>query len=295
MKIKIAFSRMRFVNKPNGSFDWGKLNNSFKNVEMEPIDICNAIYMGYAYTAWMEGKRNKENFICAQHVAVDLDTQDFRSSFDCLIDNPFVRNYGAILHTTPTHTPHAPKARVIFLLDEPITNLLGYELAMETIYAQFDGADKACIDGARFFFGNGKLSETHDTGGIWITSENICFPIKDLRTYARQYSAQKKHERESMPPSQSAPRPADTPPDLEEIENKLLTIDSYLLPYDWWLKTVAGLKHEFGDTAFWLAKRWSDRPGKEEFTERKWQTLGNHDRPATIATVYKVIQDYAPA
>lgn len=294
MKIKIAFNRMRFAYKPGDDLNWERFNTAFKNVELDLIEIVNAIYLGHAYTAWMDGKRNKQNFTCAQHIAVDLDTRDYRSSFDCLSEHPFVRQYGAILHTTPTHTPQAPKARVIFLLDEPITTLTGYELAIETIYAQFDGADTSCVDGARFFFGNGKLSETNDTSGIWF-SDSVCFPLKDLRLYAKQYTCNKKHEKELAAPPPASDRPTHTDkPDLTEIENKLLTIDSYALPYDWWLKTIAGLKHEFGDAAFWIAKQWSDRPGKAELTERKWQTLGQHERPATIATVYRVIQEYAP-
>lgn len=290
MKIKIAFNRMRFIHKPGKDLNWEQFNQNFKNVELDVMEICNAIYRGHAYTAWMNGKRNKENFICAQHVAVDMDTQNYLSSLDALSEHPLVREYGAILHTTPTHSAQAPKARCIFLLDEPIDTLAGYELAQETIYSLFDGADTACVDGARFFFGNGKLRENHTPEGIWF-SEKICFPLKDLRLFAQQYRQNARHDETEK--RQAPPRPATGEQmSLDDIEQKLLGIDAYTLSYDWWIKTVAGLKHEFGDAAFWVAKRWSDRPGKEELTERKWQSLGNHTNPATIATVYRVIKEY---
>lgn len=132
---------------------WATFNDSFVNRELEAIDVANEIYMGHAYTAWCEGRRKKENFICGQHLAVDLDTGDARSSLDVLEQHELVQMYGGIIHTTPSHAPQSPRARVIFFLNEPINSPTGYSAASEFIASLFDGADTVCKDPARFFYG----------------------------------------------------------------------------------------------------------------------------------------------
>src|SRR5690606_520539 len=137
---------------PQGDPRWDAFNNGFVNQELEPVDIANQIYTGHAYTTWMNGKRKLENFLCAQHIAVDMDTGDERSSFDYLLHHDLVRMYASLMHTTPSQTTDAPRARVIFLLDTPITDAQGYQRAAKFLIAQF-GADPACSDASRFFYG----------------------------------------------------------------------------------------------------------------------------------------------
>jgi hypothetical protein len=154
MKYRIAINAMALSEKiPPGDSRWERFNLAFVNQELEPVDIANEIYTGHAYTTWMNGKRKLEHFICAQHIAVDMDTGDIRSSFDHLLKHDLVRMYASLMHTTPSHTIECPRARVIFLLDEPITDALGYQRAAKFLIAQF-GADPACSDASRFFYGH---------------------------------------------------------------------------------------------------------------------------------------------
>jgi hypothetical protein len=151
---KIAFSAMATGKLPSGDPRWEPFTRSFINHEMDILSIYNEIFLGHSYCAWLNGDRRKsDNFMLAQHIAIDLDTEDKRSDIDRLVNHPMYRAYGGMIHTSPSHRPNAPRARVMFFLDQPITNGEGYSKAYETVASFFDGADTVCKDPARFFYG----------------------------------------------------------------------------------------------------------------------------------------------
>lgn len=297
MLIRIAISKMSFVEKPK-DINWAELNDSFINAEVDVMRFCNAVYQGRPFCAWMNGRRKQENFDQAQHIAVDLDTGDYRSSFDALVEHPLVTQYGAIIYETPSHKPMAPKSRVVFLLDEPIKSADGYRVALEAIYSLFDGADPACVDPSRFFFGNGKLAREERHNGIWF-SDYIRFPVADLRMFAKQYISnkklQQKQQAEEYKPAANSvqPRESEEKPTLDQVESLLARVDPYSVDYEMWFKTVAALKHEYGDGALGAAARWSDRSGKDPLTQSKWKSItSSHGKPATLATILKVVKEH---
>lgn len=295
-KFSIAISRVAFVEKPGRDLDWETFNTSFDNCDLDMMTFCDRIYRGFSFCPWMNGKRKVENFILAQHIAVDMDGGDHRSSIEALVDHPLVLQFGAVIYETPSHTKAHPRSRVVFFLDEPIRTAEGYKAALETVYTLFDGADPSCVDAARFFYGNGRLGFYHYTDGIWF-SERPLLPLADLRRMARQ---QRLAQRQTTQAGREAQR--QTPPTprerdkmtLVELEHRLDRVDAYALDYKTWLKVVAAIRHEYGDAAFGVAKRWSDKPGKKPLTEKKWHTLNDeHPQPATMGTIIQVLQEHA--
>lgn len=178
MNYRIAINEIALTGKlPPGDSRWARFNDSFVNREIESLDIANAVYVGYSYAAWHNGRRKDENFICGQHIAVDMESHDERSSIPYLMSMEFVRAYGSVIHTTPSHKPDDPRARVIFLLDQPITDAAAYEAAIAFVYGLFPGSDTACIDSSRFFYG------AKDCHVEWL--DNV-LPLGHLRSfYAR--------------------------------------------------------------------------------------------------------------
>ena len=67
---------------------------------------------------------------------------------------------------------------MIFLLDEPITDATKYQTAAKFLVSQFDGADQACTDASRFFYG----AQNCD---IWF-SDNV-LPLQQLRHFYRTW------------------------------------------------------------------------------------------------------------
>jgi len=195
MSYRIAINSMATGKLSIGDSRWAQFNDSFINKELEQIDVANDIYMGHAYTSWHNGRRKKENFIKSSFIAVDLDTGDQRSDIDHLADHDLVQMYGGIIHTTPSHSPQAPRARVIFFLDRPIESPSGYSAAMSFISQQFNGADKVCKDPSRFFYG------AHSCDLRLIMRE---LPVTQLRTLYRRYGRPAKMQTPIYQPEQNA-------------------------------------------------------------------------------------------
>jgi hypothetical protein len=153
LQIRIAVNRMATGKLPQGDSRWGTFNDSFVNQSIAPLDIANAIYTGHAYAGWHNGRRCTENFLLAQHIGIDMDSGDERSSFDVLRQNDFFRAYGGLLHTTPSHKPDAPRSRILFFLDTPIQDPTAFQAAAKFVVSLFPGADSVTTDASRFFYG----------------------------------------------------------------------------------------------------------------------------------------------
>jgi hypothetical protein len=230
---KIAVNTMALDGKlPAGDARWATFNDSFVNQELELIELANVIYTGHSYSGWHNGRRKLENFVCAQHIAVDMDTEDRRSTIETLSANTFVRTYAALIHTTASHTPDAPRARVLFLLDTPITDPNAYQVAAKFLISQFPGADPACSDASRFFFG-AKNCE------IWMR-ENV-LPLAHLRRFYRV----------AQPLRTEKPTPTFSPSRTEP--NKIAKPESLLAAAI--SKASEGQRNALG---YWLACRFAE-------------------------------------
>lgn len=202
MRYKIAINDMALPGKlPPGDPRWAKLNDSFINRELESLDVANAVYTGYPYAPWFNGRRKDENFICGQHIAVDMESHDERSTIPYLLGQEFVQVYAGLLHTTPSHSEADPRCRIVFFLDQPIANATAYEAAIAFVYGLFPGSDPACVDSSRFFYGS------KDCHLEWL--DNV-LPVHHLRTFYARW-----HEQIAVPqhraPEANAQQPMQPP------------------------------------------------------------------------------------
>lgn len=187
MRYRIAFNRMALTAKlPSGDRRWAEFNDGFDNLTLSNVEIADQIYKGYAFTTWHDGRRSIENFICGQHIAIDMDTGDARSTLDTLMLHPWVRMYASLLYTTPSHTDHAPRARVVFMLDRCIESATGYTEAAKFVISQFDGADVACSDASRFFYGSLNCDMALPDGVL---------PVDHLRKFYADWQRKHPHSR----------------------------------------------------------------------------------------------------
>ncbi|MEA1998339.1 MAG: hypothetical protein U9N61_03305, partial [Euryarchaeota archaeon] len=133
---------------------WPKFNGSFHNREMTPPDLLNVIYAGSAITTHHKNHwRATKNFLLGQYIGLDFDSEDKDSDINNLKSDKFIRKYASFIHTTLSHTLETPRARVIFLLDEPIYQAKNYALGATALLWLFGAADRQCKDAVRFFYG----------------------------------------------------------------------------------------------------------------------------------------------
>jgi len=140
---------------PKDDSRWGKHTSSFDPQEISVDELMTAIRKGYSFSAEMEdGYRNGDNFISAQHLGLDFDTEDENSSLAVLVNDPFIKEYSTFLYTSASHTPEKPRARVIFILDKPVTDADKYSQYATVLTEKFYLSDGQCKDAARFWYGS---------------------------------------------------------------------------------------------------------------------------------------------
>jgi len=287
MTTKIAINSMATGKLPQGDSRWGIFNDSFENRELSTIDIANAIYTGHSYAAWHNGRRKLDNFIMGQHIAVDLDTGDQRSEIRHLLNHDFVRMYGGMIHTTPSHTSDNPRARVIFFLDEPMSEADRYSSATQFVMAQFDGADQSTKDASRFFYGSNNCT-------IEIL-DNI-LPVSHLRRLYRIWMAQQPEQHSTYSskvtnlPKIMSERKANSLEGLNDFEKAceaLNKIQPYDVDYNRWIGIIAAMKREFGDPALNAVEKWAN--GKPGEVRREWEKLKiDSSKKMGLGTIYRL-------
>lgn len=281
MTYKLAFSRMAPSGKiPPGDPVWNEFNRSFVNREMELIDIANQIYTGHPFTTWHKNNwRNSANYQLGQHIGIDLDTEDQRSSLAHLAKDKFIQKYAALIYTTPSHTPDAPRARVLFLLDAPIYQAKNYAVAVTALLWLFGTADRQCKDACRFFYGS------HNCEVEWI--DNV-LPLEKIKQVIHQYQATGEIARKSHAKHRQYTPTAEQ----QEVADALKVIPPWSIDYDDWLKILMAIHHAYGDAGLNLAEQWAD--GTEGEVSRKWRSFkqnGNGIGAVTLNTVFRMARD----
>ena len=286
---KIAINKMSLAEKlPKGDRRWEEFNTSFQNLELEMIDIANAIYLGHSYTAWHSGRRTTENFLAAQFIAVDMDTEDERSSIAHLAKMEFVRVYASFIYSTPSSTPETPRSRIIFLLDEPITDAAKYKVVIEFVYSVFPGSDPNCVKASGFFYGS------RDCQMHFIDTDNV-LPLVHLRSYYQRWARTQPSQpvapqtKPSAPVAYTQPTQQSThnsnPPEID-LRNTFNKINPWVISYNDWVRVLMALHHELGDAGLSLAEQWAQ--GKDGEVRGKWRlfkTNGN-GKVVTAKTIF---------
>lgn len=280
MGYKISFSTMALDGKiPPGDPIWSKFNASFTNRELELVDIANEIYTAHPFTTWHSNNwRHSNNYQLGQHIGIDFDTEDERSTLQYLAKDKFIQKYAAFVYTTPSHTPDKPRARALFLLDSPIHQPKNYTLAVSSLLFLFGAADRQCKDSCRFFYGS------RDCQFEWL--DNI-LPLDTVKQIISQYQAvgnivKRTHEQKTYQP----------PVDQQDVADALRKIPAMGIDYDEWVKILMAIHHAYGDQGLPLAEQWAQGyPGE---VQRKWRSFksdGNGSGAVTLNTVFKLAID----
>jgi hypothetical protein len=100
--------------------------------------------------------RKKENFVQADMIGVDFDNDGaVYLSFEDARQHSFIKEYCAILYTTPSHREDYHKFRALFWLPETFTNRERTERLIVALIWKFQ-SDESCKDVSRFFYGSGE-------------------------------------------------------------------------------------------------------------------------------------------
>lgn len=125
--------------------------------EARIIDL-NRIARGITQYVWSpilfkEGHRIQSNFLSCMWCALDFDTPFLALADACKIFCDTTH----IIGTTKSHQKEkggviCDRYRVVLRFSQPITDLRTYRYNMKLMHQKYDDADRACLDGARFFY-----------------------------------------------------------------------------------------------------------------------------------------------
>jgi len=255
---------------------WGTFNGAFKNSALDQVTIASDLYDGHAITTCCDPQwRKAENYQCGQHIGLDFDTEDKRSTIQTLLKDSFISKYASILYTTPSHTPDKPRARVIFLLDTPIYQAKNYTLVASALLWIFGAADRQCKDPVRFFYG----ARPGACEMEWLNHELPLTLARDLiARYQATGNATHKQAQRTFTPGTA---------DERQVTDALKHIDPWRLDYDEWVAVLMALHGELGAGGLSLAESWAD--GKPHEVEQKWRRFdanGNVSGRVGIGTLF---------
>jgi hypothetical protein len=278
---KLALSQERYTSKLQpGDPRWHDFNGGFRNVEIETVKLLDAIYYGHAMTTQHKNNwRTAENYLAGQHIGLDFDNEDETCTLATLAKDKFISKYAALIHTTISHTPEKPRARVVFLLDQPILQAKNYALAATALLWVFGTADRQCKDAVRFFYGA--------PGCDFDYLDNV-LPLETVKTLITKYQESGQVERRK-----ASTTSYNAPANQAEVASALRLIPPMQVSYDEWLALLMAVHSAFGEDGYSLAEGWAE--GKPGEVGRKWKSFkssGNNTGAVTISTVFGIAKRF---
>jgi len=255
---------------------WKMFNASFNNLELPTPGIMNAVYNGFAITTHHKNQwRTGENYLLGQHIGLDFDTEDERSTISHLAKDKFIQKYAAFIHTTTSHTPEKPRARVIFTLDVPIVQAKNYAMTARALLWLFGTADRQCKDPVRFFYGASQCQ---------FELINQVLPLEMVKKLITRYQESGETEKRRAAHNNYLP-----PSTQLEVADALKHINPWGIDYDEWVSVLMAIHAEFGDSGYQLAESWAD--GKDGEVRNKWRSFkhdGNTSGRVGLGTLFSI-------
>jgi hypothetical protein len=264
------------------------VTHGWEVVSLTTRDLISHIEAGkpFAVGLYRNNHRSQENFIASELVALDIDSNVDRpltkEEYLTLLQDPFIQTYACAVIQSSSSQEGAYKARVLFRLDQPITELAAFRRLMGALMQLFPIADKACKDGARFFWG-GKPGRLAD-----FVAEDNRLPITLLEEEATAQESAKTQARAKTQATAKAfrPRLGEGHNERELVEIALSYLPDGALAYDEWLSVLMALSTvPYG---LELAQQWTS-----DTQMRLEQRFASFKTPSiTLGTLFHLAQGY---
>lgn len=166
---------------------------NWQAVSLSPAQIVKHITSGkpIAVGQFEEGHRNKKHFIQSSLIALDYDGNYSDQDYQVLISNEFFRRYAFAIIQTASSKENSRRCRVLFQLDQVITNVNDYnDLVLFLMALAPDGADHGARDSSRAFYGSqpGTIPDFYNPLN-WVYAAPFLVEIKQQRERQHQERA----------------------------------------------------------------------------------------------------------
>jgi hypothetical protein len=190
--MKIMLDNIAFSEKPKG-YEIGMISNRIINcpVDINVEELANALGSGKtivpATFISRQGnlRRSIENWYSQQVIALDFDEG---LTLEEAYEDSFFRDNAVFLYQTFSHTEQHHKFRVVFVLDEPVSEYKHFETIINELLTRYPYADQACKDGSRLFFGGTLVSPFSYENRLKVQDIINVTPLQDINNYLTNMS-----------------------------------------------------------------------------------------------------------
>ena len=254
---------------------WTKFHANWNHEAMTARELAVNVWRGHAFAPVHNGRKVKEQFVGAWHLALDFDCADDRASFEELRKDSLIDICSSFLYYTPSSKPPAYKSRVVFIFDSPVMSLEKYEEILDTFAWWYPDSDQSTTDGSRFFYGS-KGAEVYGNWSI--------LPIKSAEYMIEQYRAE-------VPKAVKQTTVYKPKADDDKKVAEALRFIPTRMDYHDWLKVVMAVHSAFPNgNGVRLLESWS--PGYDGEIEDKFKSFERTSTSGvTIKTLFKMAID----
>jgi len=208
------FNKENLALERNGSQKWAYAQE-FDQQEWTRNEIESHVLKGKAILVAVCRKnyRKTENFISSQIIGVDID--EGHHQLTELTSDEFIQKHATLIYATPSSTPENPRWRILFILDEPITDPEKYKDLVIRLNGKLVSynVDPACKDAVRLFYG----SKTDD----YIVFPDNVLPVELIDTFPLLEGKAKKPPNQSNNKSKQAQSASEDTTALPRLNNQL--------------------------------------------------------------------------
>lgn len=156
IRIYLNRSRIDKIPKDASQDEWRTFHSNWFPFETTARGMAIELYKGYSVAHLHDGRKTKDHWQEAWYIALDFESGDERSSLEYLAEQDLINTFASFGYTTPSHTDDDPHTRIVWVFDEPMTDLEQYEELYRALLAEFPWADHSTKDATRFFYGNSR-------------------------------------------------------------------------------------------------------------------------------------------
>lgn len=255
---------------------WKTFHQHWEREMIGARDLAVQVYKGFSFAPCFNGRKIKDDFDMAWHLALDFDCADERASFEALLEDDLIEWFSSFLYYTPSSDPPAYKSRAVFIFDKPVLTVDKYEDIQAAFAWRFPDSDQSTTDAARFFYGS-KQCALHPNWSI--------LPLESASEIVRQHKAVKPKKTITAKSYQpSAPDDEKVTAALRHIPIKQSYLD--------WLKICMAVHSAYpNQKGVSLLESWS--PGYDGEIADKFNSFDRTKSDGvTIRTLYKIAIDH---
>lgn len=257
----------------NAGYGWVNIDASWSDVfELITTD-------GLATSAELaDDHRTDENYVSRQLVMVDIDDG---MTIQELLNDEFYNEYGAGFYTTASHKDNAHRFRIMFVLEEPVTDRQTMKQIIRGLLIVYKSGDMVCKDAARLYYGvpNCLIKERTDKILPKVITDGLIEMVKELE-----------HKEEEKLRTKYV---ADTNKEVDyEFVNDLLRRISYKVgdlngSYEQWRPIAWATCHALGigNAQSLMMTYWPTKTKKHIQTLKSWKQQNNSP---TVGTLIKL-------